>query len=1597
MSLEIPFGITPTNPVYVEAYRGPYDNVAEALSTVPQVVRVLGQVVFVEGVGEYWWKDSVADAGLIEKTSGSSFPFNLESNITGAQFSLITANYGVDLNVPLFLIRNETSVDLINTKADLIIGAGNLNGDLEAKTRNILGHNNVNLDVAGEDLVVVGSNNIKNSTGDRLIVIGNNNQPIATSGDDVLIGNSIFNSASTSSGFNIALGTSAGAGFESVSFGNNIIGAYAAYLGTGALGGYNNLIGAVAYSVNDIGSNNNLMGYLVAQNAVSIDDHNILIGSFVAQNVNNVTKYNTFIGYKVAQDATGEGIIGSNEWNTGIGALALENADLSSLDLTTAIGASSMKYAGGESNTAVGRASGWEMKGGYNTALGSRSGKSSDSNISTFLDGASNGDGTDYTGQRSTFIGYDSGYEAVAAALNDMLVIGTYLGSEQGATYISAIGNLYLISNTGTSEVKLKFPNVYGQPNQVLTDVLGNGELSWQDTASLNDTAISSNSTWSSDKINSSFQSIGGKRLRKVESIIDATTYPLTVNTGDRYILGTQTPIDSQWGGGIANQIAEYNGTSWDFTTPEEGNNTFVDSEDKDARFVDDGTPTWELESTAINLFNGNGTTYDPINNKYDLGGALTQDTTIDLDSNEFNLVNLSIFQLFSPTGVGISIEEDSKFIYISTGDGNEIYIEGGGQNSVYLSNSSGTSLTLDDFQAILSYQGGSFISVDEDSVIINDSVNNNYITLDEDGIRITDFSNNILNLSTDGIRLVDSINNVQIRTNAGGLLLEGDYTSGLTANNLITKAYLDSQLGNISGDATNLTYVPSTRELQSSTGSNVTLPLVVANGDDGLILGTDKQKLDGIQESAQVNVQSDWNATSGDSFIQNKPTIPSVEVLKSIHLRTTTPANFRTPQSVVWDLEDFKDSDSFTHSTTTSSSEIEVLQDGLVEVDCNIVISYTINSRVVVRAVIRKNGVNVDQKGSQNYYRGTNSDGSAISFSTSVFVVAGDKLEVFVEIVDSDNGTAALNLNTSLCELIIYKKGTTALTNTFRPEITDAEVLTKFLNNSNTEVLTTAAKVNVDKLSSTESPTSVLNGEGNYVEINTLESLTSLTLVNNILSYTDEDGTVSTISLAQYVDTNAAVIQSGVLNATTGIVTFTKDDNSTFTLDLSELLSPEATQAEALALTEPDLRSWSPDLIGQAIDSKLTQIVVTTEQEFYDALALDLGNKDIRVKGVIALNTERGIGVNPVVCRGVNTVQVDPETGGYQSAPSFLFFNANLFFDPSIVGTINIDVFRVDNEVTIEGGVVISTNLIIGNYTNAAQITSSTGVKININTFLYQRYEDVLFDPSGTAIQAQFSNPDQLNYVYVSTLQQLNLALRNSSNTIDVLDIYISKEISENGTLLVSGSENKVIRGESLSILSLNITNGINIDFHNDINIGTIDTQGTIRAKNVLGNTTVNTGNFEYEYASGVVSGIGATQDFWSNTNKLNEASVSAIVSANLGNIPQEINLELDSSQLLSRYSKYFNFGTTFDSTSLFINIDSFPSNSFVSINLRRVRGSLVQNTGNNSLTNPSNAVVTLNSLITTHITQPTDKFQINFSFIGATTRDEVISLSTL
>ena len=69
-------------------------------------------------------------------------------------------------------------------------------------------------------------------------------------------------------------------------------------------------------------------------------------------------------------------------------------------------------------------------------------------------------------------------------------------------------------------------------------------------------------------------------------------------------------------------------------------------------------------------------------------------------------------------------------------------------------------------------------------------------------------------------------------------------------------------------------------------------------------------------------------------------------------------------------------------------------------------------------------------------------------------------------------------------------------------------------------------------------------------------ETTTTLNVAGNTLTYVDETGASTNIDLSLYVDdTNLARLTSGTLDNASGIATFTRDDNTTFTVDFSALL----------------------------------------------------------------------------------------------------------------------------------------------------------------------------------------------------------------------------------------------------------------------------------------------------------------------------------------------------------------------------------------------------------------------------------------------------------
>ena len=77
----------------------------------------------------------------------------------------------------------------------------------------------------------------------------------------------------------------------------------------------------------------------------------------------------------------------------------------------------------------------------------------------------------------------------------------------------------------------------------------------------------------------------------------------------------------------------------------------------------------------------------------------------------------------------------------------------------------------------------------------------------------------------------------------------------------------------------TNLSYSPaiSSGQVVSDNGTSATIPLSDSI-NAGLFSPVEKSKLNGIATGAEVNVNADWNATTGDALILNKPTILAPE-----------------------------------------------------------------------------------------------------------------------------------------------------------------------------------------------------------------------------------------------------------------------------------------------------------------------------------------------------------------------------------------------------------------------------------------------------------------------------------------------------------------------------------------------------------------------------------------------------------------------------------------------------------------------------------------------------------------------------------------------
>jgi len=103
---------------------------------------------------------------------------------------------------------------------------------------------------------------------------------------------------------------------------------------------------------------------------------------------------------------------------------------------------------------------------------------------------------------------------------------------------------------------------------------------------------------------------------------------------------------------------------------------------------------------------------------------------------------------------------------------------------------------------------------------------------------------------------------------------LDGKQASGSYAPSAHSHVPIEVGLGNVSNIA-QVTGVTGTAPISSSGGTTPAISISAATTSAaGSMSAADKIKLDGVAAGAEVNVNADWTATTGDAQILNKPTI---------------------------------------------------------------------------------------------------------------------------------------------------------------------------------------------------------------------------------------------------------------------------------------------------------------------------------------------------------------------------------------------------------------------------------------------------------------------------------------------------------------------------------------------------------------------------------------------------------------------------------------------------------------------------------------------------------------------------------------------------
>lgn len=223
---------------------------------------------------------------------------------------------------------------------------------------------------------------------------------------------------------------------------------------------------------------------------------------------------------------------------------------------------------------------------------------------------------------------------------------------------------------------------------------------------------------------------------------------------------------------------------------------------------------------------------------------------------------------------------------------------------------------------------------------------------------------------------------------------------------------------------ATDISITLDKRNLVTNVVENIELNLPASTTAlAGLMLPSDKTKLNGIAAGAEVNVNADWNATEGDALILNKPTIPTVDVNKE-YVDTQLATKSDLPDYTVFDIVvEISSSDNISISQENYNKLLEKLPSNAVNIfpvrDNGVYISsifggYNVNDDNSIWLYIKQDAGILQNSSTQiSIYQDLSVN---IDAGMNYLIPVSDGIDVYTNLISglSENNTKQLTIHTT-------------------------------------------------------------------------------------------------------------------------------------------------------------------------------------------------------------------------------------------------------------------------------------------------------------------------------------------------------------------------------------------------------------------------------------------------------------------------------------------------------------------------------------------------------------------------------------------------------